>query len=115
MDPNQPEAQKPESPEETIRQIAYFRWIDSGGAHGNDWDHWFAAEKQLLSAATLPVTTAEAATTSPEHYSIRTTLAAHLSDPTHKFHATGTAHDARLDVVAGEARQRVRARQPRGS
>ena len=107
--------QEQESPEEEVRRLAYFRWIESGAVHGNDWDHWFAAEKQLSSVATLPVTEHERPGVPPAHFAIRTTVAEHLSDPTHRFHAPGAAHDARLDVVAGEARQRVRARQPRGS
>lgn len=108
------ESQEHESPEDMIRRIAYFRWIDSGCTNGNDWDHWLSAEKQLL-AAMMPVAVDEGSGVSPTHFSVRTTVAQHLSDPTHRFHAPGAAHDARLDVVAGEARQRIRARQPRGA
>jgi hypothetical protein len=49
------------------------------------------------------------------HFSIKTTVAAHLSDPAHRFHAPGAVHDGRLDVIAGEARQRVRGRRFGGS
>ena len=51
----------------------------------------------------------------PAALSIKNTVAAHLSDPTHRFHAPGSKHDIRLDVVAGEARQRVRGRHFGGS
>ncbi len=44
------------------------------------------------------------------HLTIKDSVANSLSDPAHRFHGTGPAHDDRLDVIAGEARQRVRGR-----
>ena len=37
--------------EEEIESTAYFRWLDFGSMHGNDWEDWFEAEELL--AATL--------------------------------------------------------------
>lgn len=95
--------------EEKIREQAYYRWIDNGCPHGDDLSHWFAAEQQVLAAPLAE----EAASPAP-HFSIRETIATHDADPTHRFHAPSALHDSRLDVVAHEARQRVRARQPGG-
>ncbi len=102
--------------EERIRQRAYFLWLDRGCPQGGDWDHWFAARQELLlelsPAATGTGTPGDAAAA---HYSIRTTVATNLSDPAHRFHSPGAVHDGRLNVVAGEARQRVRGRRFGGS
>jgi len=95
--------------EDKIREQAYYRWIENGCPHGDDLSHWLAAEQQVL--ATPP---AEQAATPAPHFSIRETIAAHDADPTHRFHAPSALHDSRLDVVAHEARQRVRARQAGG-
>lgn len=46
----------------------------------------------------------------PAHQSIRETLATHLSDPAHRFHAIGGTHDDRVDVAASGALQRKRGR-----
>jgi hypothetical protein len=105
-----------EPPEERIRERAYFLWIERGCPQGEDLEHWFMAKQQLQTAGDLA-----AADNPPRKHataarlSIGNTLAAHLSDPTHRFHAPGTARDHRLDVVEGEARQRVRGRHFGGS
>lgn len=93
-----------------IRERAYFLWLERGRPQGDERAHWLTAERQLLaeieSVAEIPPHTEGAST----HFSIRSTVSAHLSDPTHRFHGPGPAHDGRLNVVAGEARQRVRGR-----
>ena len=100
-----------ETLEEEIRQRAYFLWLDQGCRHGADWEHWFTAKQQFIVAiaSAIAESPSPAAAASP-HYSIGQTLADHQSDPTHRFHAPGALHDSRLDVVAGEARQRLRGR-----
>ena len=104
----------PAQREESVREHAYFLWRERGCPVGQDWDDWFAAEQHVLS--TMPGADVKApASTGGEHFSIKTTLASHLSDPTHRFHAPGAAHDDRLSVIAGEARQRVRGRRFGGS
>jgi hypothetical protein len=107
---NSPRPSHDPATETRIRELAYFLWVDAGCPPNNDHAYWYAAEKTVLTVAP-----AEAAP-SP-HYSIRATLAEHQSDPTHRFHDPAKIHDSRLDVVAGEARQRVRGRHggtPRG-
>ncbi|MES1167503.1 MAG: DUF2934 domain-containing protein [Pseudomonadota bacterium] len=102
---------RPPPSEDQIRQRAYFLWLERGGPEGEDRAFWYAAEQQLLEdqPAAAPDQPASAANVT-DHYSIRHTLADHRSDPTHRFHAPGVPHDDRLDVIAGEARQRVRGR-----
>jgi hypothetical protein len=90
--------------ETRIRELAYFLWVDAGCPPNDELSHWYLAEKTVLAA-----TSATPPPSSP-HYSIRATLAEHQSDPTHRFHDPAKVHDTRLDVVAGEARQRVRGR-----
>lgn len=97
-------------PEHQIRERAYFRWIDLDRPHGDDQAHWFWAREQLAAELVPPIDSPTSPEPAPEHFSIRRTLASGASDPTHRYHAPATAHDARLDVVAGEARQRVRGR-----
>ena len=63
---------------------------------------------ELLNRHAIELNTAAAAPTHP--LSIKTTLAAHQSDPTHRFHATGGTHDDRATVAAGGALQRMRGR-----
>ena len=99
--------------EDRIRERAYFLWLERGRPPGEDRAHWLAAEQQLL---------AEFASERPpqadgpsRHFSIHKTVSAHLGDPTHRFHGPGAAHDDRVSVVAGAARQRVRGRRPGGS
>lgn len=103
---------RPDSVTETrIRELAYFLWVDAGCPPNDDLSHWLVAER------TVRAETPDAAPTPSQHFSIRATLAEHNSDPTHRFHDPAKVHDARLDVVAGEARQRVRGRHggtPRG-
>lgn len=115
MNPTTPEiTRNVAGPEESIREHAYFLWRERGCPVGQDWDDWFAAEQHALSA--LPGADVKTpASTGGEHFSIKHTLAAHLSDPTHRFHAPAAAHDDRLNVIAGEARQRVRGRRLGGS
>jgi hypothetical protein len=106
------------SEEDHIRVRAYYLWLDRGCPHGADGQDWFAAQQQQLTATTLAVTEAPAptpTTDAPAHFSIRQTVAEHLSDPTHRFHPPGTVHDRRVDVIAGAAPQRMRGRQPSGS
>jgi hypothetical protein len=108
----------PESLEERIRQRAYSLWLDGGCPHGQALDHWLAAKQELMTSLHE-----EAAENSPRFaypdltspFSIRKTIAANLADPTHRFHAPSVAHDDRLAVVAGEARQRIRGRHFAGS
>lgn len=98
--------------ETRIRELAYFFWVDAGCPAGDDLTHWLAAETQVLLDTPVP-----APANSSPHFSIRETVAQHDSDPTHRFHDPSKSHDARTDVVAGEARQRVRGRHsgtPRG-
>ena len=107
--PPAPASSKVITLDDKIREQAYYHWIDNGCPNGDDLGHWFAAEQQVLT------TLAEDHVASPSpHFSIRETVAAHDADPTHRFHAPAALHDSRLDVVAQEARQRVRARQPGG-
>jgi hypothetical protein len=49
-----------------------------------------------------------------DSFSIRKTVAGHLTDPAYRFHALGKSHDFRSNVAAGEARQRVRGRRHTG-
>ena len=95
-------------PEHLIRERAYFRWLDLGRPDGDDEAHWFSAREQI--AAESCATEHRPEFSSSAHFSIQSTLASGLSDPTHRFHERQRPRDARLDVVAGEARQRVRGR-----
>ena len=97
-------------PEHRIREGAYFRWLDLGRPHGDDQAHWFWARQQLIARDLAPDKGPTPAADPSPHFSIQNTVATGLSDPTHRFHDRKTPHDARLDVVAGEARQRVRGR-----
>jgi hypothetical protein len=45
-----------------------------------------------------------------ERLSIRNTIAAHLVDPTHRFHVSSRSHDIRTNIAAGAAQQRHRGR-----
>jgi hypothetical protein len=102
--------------DEHVRVRAYYLWLERGCPHGEDGDHWFAAQRQLLATMTAAIVEAPPrADDGPARFSIRQTVAEHLSDPTHRFHPPGAAHDNRLDVIAGEARQRVRGRRFGGS
>lgn len=98
----------------SIRLRAYYRWLDRGCPEGSDWHDWFAAEADLRQAP-QEVGSEEAAPAEPAHFSIKETLAAHVSDPLHRFHSPGTVHDHRTDVIESGARQRVRAREFGGS
>ena len=116
MNPTIPNLEISEATEEQLRERAYFLWLEHGSPHGEDWAHWFAAKQQLLAA--LAGTGAESLTRAQDaapHHTILQTLAAHTTDPTHRFHVIATVHDNRVDVVAGEARQRVRGRHFDGS
>ena len=110
-----------DTPEEDhIRVRAYYLWFDRGCPNGTDRQDWFAAKQQLHTAATLsasdtPAPASAPATDAPPHFSIRQTVAEHLSDPTNRFHPPAATHDGRVDVIAGEARQRVRGRRLGGS
>jgi hypothetical protein len=86
-------------PEQRVRERAYSLWLARGSPHGNDWHDWLTATHQLQTESAAP-----------PHPKIKDAVAAHTNDPAHRFHGTGAAHDARVDVVAGEARQRVRGR-----
>lgn len=100
----------PAPPEHQIRERAYYRWLDLGRPDGDDQAHWFWACEQhaaLAKAAGQPLAPAIAPSA---HFSIQSTVATGLGDPTHRFHNRRTPRDARLDVVAGEARQRMRGR-----
>ena len=96
--------------EEQIRERAYFRWIDLGCPHGDDQAHWFWARHQLV-ALEWAADNRPGPTAAPSaHFPIKSTVTTGSSDPNHRFHDRRTLRDARLDVVAGEARQRVRGR-----
>jgi hypothetical protein len=114
MNPNPP-ASLHQFLEERIRQQAYFHWLEDGCPHGKDWEHWFSARQKVLALAAEASDQPPRPPGGPDSFSIRGTVAAHLSDPTHRFHALGTARDSRLHVVEGEARQRIRGRRLGGS
>ena len=94
--------------EQRIRERAYDRWLELGCPAGDDHAHWFWAQQQVL--AELAPDADSPPSSAPVQQTIKNTVAMRLHDPEHRFHSPGTAHDARLDVVAGEARQRVRGR-----
>jgi len=98
-------------PEDQVRQRAYFLWLEQGCPEGEDLAFWYAAQQELLEERQTAAPEKPASgKNAPDHFSIRHTLTDHRSDPTHRFHAAGAPHDDRLDVIAGEARQRVRGR-----
>lgn len=68
-------------------------------------DEMLSRRRAAMSGFTKP-----SATPPAHHQSIKETLAAHLSDPTHRFHAAGGSHDDRTNVAAGGALQRMRGR-----
>ena len=106
----------PEPAEHEIRERAYFLWLERGALAGTDWEHWFAAKQELMrSSAATSAMESLGGNANPSRLSIQQTLAERLPDPGHRFHSTGPAHDNRTDVVAGEARQRVRGRHFDGS
>ena len=104
-----PSIADPALPVNQIRERAYFRWLDLGCPHGDDQAHWFWAREQLIALA-QPAGERAAPAPAAAHFSIQDTVASGLSDPTHRFHDRQTPRDARLNVVEGEARQRVRGR-----
>jgi len=64
----------------------------------------------LLSRHPLEMKAPAMPSTGLDHHSIRETLATHLSDPAHRFHAPAGSHDNRTTVSAGGALQRMRGR-----
>jgi hypothetical protein len=38
------------STEEAVKRRAYELFLERGGIHGEDWNDWFSAERQLLGA-----------------------------------------------------------------
>jgi DUF2934 family protein len=38
---------------EQIRQRAYLLYLKRGAEHGQDWDDWFVAEKQLIESQAI--------------------------------------------------------------
>jgi len=42
----------PPTPEQ-IRQRAYQLYLERGAAHGQDWNDWFIAEKQLMESPAI--------------------------------------------------------------
>jgi Protein of unknown function (DUF2934) len=42
-----PEAARPETREEAIRERAYQIWLGEGQVHGRDKEHWHAAAREL--------------------------------------------------------------------
>lgn len=102
---------QPPPPEGQVRQRAYFLWLEQGCPEGEDLAFWYAAQQELLEEQEAEARHKPASGKNPpDHFSIRHTLTDRRSDPSHRFHAPGTPHDDRLDVIAGEARQRVRGR-----
>jgi hypothetical protein len=98
------------SPIEQIRERAYFRWLELGRPEGEDLVHWFWARQQIiapdLSIHPRPAPPASSA----GHLPFENTAATRSGASSHRFHDRQTPRDARLDVVAGEARQRIRGR-----
>jgi hypothetical protein len=87
--------------EATLRERAYYLWLERGRPSGQDLEIWHAARVLLhdhVNQAPLTITL---------------TLATRQSDPEHHFHAPATVHDKRPDVAASGARQRIRARPQR--
>ncbi len=99
------------SHEDRIRQRAYFLWLESGQLDGQHEQHWLAAAEQLAKEVdpTSAVSAFSPEATAP-HLSLRNTVASHQSDPAHRFHQPSKPHDGRVDVLGGEAQQRVRSR-----
>ncbi len=100
-----------QQPEDRIRLRAYFLWLEDNCPEGEDLAHWFTAEQELLAKEQAAVPkNPRSGKNAPAAFSIRHTLTDHQSDPAHRFHTAGAPHDDRLDVIAREARQRVRGR-----
>jgi Protein of unknown function (DUF2934) len=38
---------------EQIRQRAYLLYLERGAGHGQDWDDWFVAERQLVASRAI--------------------------------------------------------------
>jgi len=96
-----------------IRQRAYFLWLNRGCPPGDGLQDWFAARTQAAAEGAPGPASATVYPTSDDTvqpFSIRQTLDQHQSDPAHRFHAPSVAHDARLNVAANEAPQRIRGR-----
>ena len=100
-----------EPPEAWIRERAYYLWLTRGCPQGDDLQDWLDAKAQFT-AETSPATARLYPNTDDtlQHFSIRETIDQHQSDPAHRFHAPSVAHDARLNVAANEAPQRIRGR-----
>lgn len=97
--------------EDWIRERAYYLWLNRGCPHGEDWRDWFLAKAQLETESGPPSTTVYPSNPdNTRHFSIRHTIDEHQSDPAHRFHAPTVTHDARLNVAANEAPQRIRGR-----
>lgn len=102
---------QPEPPEAWIRERAYYLWLNRGCPQGDDQQDWADAKAQLAAEAGPATTTLYPKTDDTlQHFSIRQTLDQHQSDPAHRFHAPSVAADARLNVAANEAPQRIRGR-----
>lgn len=101
--------------EERIRERAYYLWLERGCPHGEDWEHWFAAQQQLRPAEAAGRTdhVAREDDAAPA-YSSRAMAKALRSGPPHRYRAPGGVHDRRLDVIAHEAGQRGRVQQVGG-
>jgi len=97
-----------------IRERARQLWLERGSPHGTDGVIWLEARRQLEAASTTATSPAHPGD-APAHFTIRSTVADHLSDPAHRFHAPGGSHDDRRDIVASEAPQRARGRRLGGS
>jgi hypothetical protein len=96
-----------------VREAAYFQWLNGGANHGDDWAHWLNAESQIVAGGDVRQQVDPNSTTSKN--SLQATLAEHSSDPAHRYHGQGVAHDNRTDIIASGPRQRVRGRHFGGS
>lgn len=112
MNPISPSTPRQEIPlrVDQVRERAYYLWLEKGCPVGDDQAHWHEAERQLRQSTAASAEAVSRAAAEPTPFSLRKTVASHLADPTHRFHSPHTAHDARLNVAAGEAPQRVRGR-----
>ena len=101
--------------DDKVREAAYFEWLNHGCPHGDDWSHWFAAENNIVVGLDAPVVVPDEPAANATKFALEANFAAHSSDPLHRFHGPGTAHDDRTDIIASGARQRVRGRHFGGS
>jgi hypothetical protein len=92
---------RPTEPDEaSVRERAYYLWLERGCPAGQDEAIWHAAKALLHDRSPSRVP------------SVKVALAAHERDPRHRFHARVKSPDQRQAVAASGAMQRVRADRP---